>query len=377
MQRLVVVVVLFSVVVAGAASARDLSRSPVAGCRFVTKVVHGKKKRVRVCTKPKPPVMRQAVSVAATIPLGVQVGAIAASDSAVWVLSDDGRLFRVDPVTNKVVATISLPAGEWPEAYVAVGDGAVWVTVASPDTIKEPQFDSLLRIDPQTNQIVARIHVGDSPEGIGVTSDSIWTANHRSSWDAKANEATGIYDVSRVSVATNREVVRPVVETRKKGSDPHAYWCCGPQGMTFAAGSIWITDPQDSGKGLVVRVDPATDAVIARIAFANGKADACGNMVGDDSAVWFASNCDNPYVARIDPKTNQVVATINAGASTQDIALGFGAVWATTTYAVIRIDPTTNRIVGRTKLLVPTAVATGAGAVWVGDGINLLRTTPR
>lgn len=363
-----------------APSARSLPRRSAARCKRVTRIVHGKKKRV--CKKP---ALAQAGSVAATIPVGGSILAIVASDDVVWVLSDDHRLLRVDPATNRIVATVSLPDSEWPEAYVAVGDGGVWVTVASPDTIGQPELDSVLRIDPQTNQIVSRIHVGHSPEGIGVSGDAVWTANHRSegaAWDPQHNAGAGTYTVSRVSVASNSEVARPVVETRPKGSDPHAYWCCGPQGMTFAAGSVWTTDPQDSGRGLVMRIDPATNVATAEISFAQSKAMACGNMAGDNSSVWLVSACDNSYVARIDPQTNRIAATVDAGAPTTDLALGLGSLWVTTSgpYQAVglnRINPATNKLVGRTKISFAQAVATGAGSVWVGSGVNLLRITPR
>jgi hypothetical protein len=350
-----------------------ISQKPPAGRR----VAAGSAVSIVVSRGKKPPSLPQAGSVAATIPLESNVTAVAATDSAVWVLTENRHLVRVDPASNNVVATLSLPESEWPEGTVAVGDGAVWVTVASPSTNDQPQLDSLLRIDPQTNTIAARIHVGHSPIGIAITPDSVWTANHRSEWDAQANDATGTYDVSRVAVASNTEVTRPVVETRAKGSDPHAYWCCGPTGITFAAGSLWTTDPQDSDKGFIARLDTTTNTVIARIPFANSKAAACGDVVGDDSALWMISGCETPYVVRIDPRTNRVAATIDAGSEAKAIALGFSSVWVATTGRLSRIDPATNALVARTNVSFASAVATGAGAVWVGSGPKLLRLTPR
>jgi virginiamycin B lyase len=147
--------------------------------------------------------------------------------------------------------------------------------------------------------------------------------------------------------------------------------------MTYAASSIWVTDPYEPGHGLVQRVDPATNALLGTISFATSKAETCGNVVGDAGAVWFTSGCDNTYVARIDPQTNQIAATINMGAGerTHDIALGFGSVWVTTLSHLSRIDPATNKIVA-TTILPATAVATGAGSIWVGNAMTLDRVTP-
>ena len=371
---LVVAAIGLSMLAVGAATARAPSMGPPGKCKLVVKRVHGQRRRVRVCPKPKP--LPQAGTVAARIPVGGKVLAIAADDTAVWVLSDNRVLSRVDPATNKVVATVSLPDSEWPEANVAVGDGSVWVTVASPSTVVQPELDSLLRIDPATNRIVATIHVGPSPIGIGVAPDSVWTANHRSEWDGQANDATGVYTVSRVSTSTDKETDRPVVEHRQKGPDRHAYWCCGPSGMTYAAGSIWVAD---SGNGVVERFDPARSALVATISLANSDAAACGNLVGDAASVWLVSSC--AYVVRIDPQTNQIAATINMGIgqATQDIALGFGSVWVTTYASLTRIDPATNKIIARTPLSqARRLIATGAGSIWLGNDAttNLIRMTP-
>jgi DNA-binding beta-propeller fold protein YncE len=376
-SRLVGAVLVLGLVLAAGASAR--STGTAKRCKLVTRIVHHKKHHVLVCRKKRKPSLPPAGSIAATITLpgGATPLAIAATDNAVWVVSGDQRLFRIDPATNSIVATLALPDSEWPEGNVAIGDGAVWVTVASPSTVYQPELDSLLRIDPATNQIVARIHVGHSPEGIAVAPDSVWTANHRAERAPSDADSTGIYDVSRVSLTANAETARSVVETRAKSSDPNAYWCCGPQGMTFAAGSVWTADPQSSGNGLVLRIDPATNAVLARISFDGSKAQACGAMAGNDNAVWVTSGCDNPHVARIDPATNKVTATIDAGGTAGDIALGFGSVWVTALTTLDRIDPATNKLVGRSTIALPTAVATGAGSVWVGTGKSVLRLTPR
>jgi DNA-binding beta-propeller fold protein YncE len=366
---------------ATASAALEGSSSATKRCKIVTKKVHGKKKKVRVCTKsPKP--TPSAGTVAATIPIGTPIEGMAASDNAVWVLTHDRRLLRIDPTSNNIVATITLPDSEWPEFNVVAGDGAVWVTVASPSTTTNPELDNLLRIDPATNSIVARIHVGHSPEGIAVTPDAIWTANHRASWPAHAPAPSGLFDVSRVDVATNSETNRVQVEKRTT-SDPQAGFCCGPQGMTAAAGSIWLTDPQDSGNGLIIRIDPATKAVTATIPLADSTASACGDMAGDSSSVWFISGCDKSLVSRIDPVSNKLVTTIDVGNSVGGIALGIGSVWVTASGAyshpdgLFRIDPATNKVVAFTKVLSASAVAVGAGSVWVASGQKLVRVSPR
>jgi DNA-binding beta-propeller fold protein YncE len=384
----------FAAVVPGALAlgipARDAPAGLHARCKLTSKIVNGRRKRVRVCKKTPMP---QAGSIAATIALGpgVQVVKVVASDTAVWALSNDRRLFRIDPASNTLMATVRLPDSEWPENEVSYGQGSIWVTVASPDTARQPELDSVLRLDAQTLQLIARIRVGHSPEGIAFTPGAVWIANHRSEFGANGGDVTGRFDVSRVDPASNSEIGRVPVEDR-----PLSNGCCGPQGMTAAAGSLWITDPQESGNGLVLRIDPATNSVTARIPFAKIQATACGDLAGDDAALWVVSGgCNGRLLVRIDPRTNQVVKQIALGAFAQDVALGFGSVWVTTNgpfgnaalSGLNRINPATSKVAARTHLpapqvlesgaTAPLALAVGAGSIWVGGGNNVLRVTPR
>ena len=66
-------------------------------------------------------------SVTETIPVGRGALGLAVDRSGVWVANSlDGTVTRVDPQTNKVVATIKL--GHTP-SWVAIGGGRIWVSV--------------------------------------------------------------------------------------------------------------------------------------------------------------------------------------------------------------------------------------------------------
>jgi YVTN family beta-propeller protein len=86
---------------------------------------------------------------------------------SVWVIGDwtDPRLWRVDPRTARVAATIDLPFG--PQA-LAVGAGAVWVA----DFVG----DRVVRLDPSTGARTA-IPAGRGPVSIAVGADAVWVAN--------------------------------------------------------------------------------------------------------------------------------------------------------------------------------------------------------
>ena len=122
--------------------------------------------------------------VAARIEVAEPIG-VAAGGGSVWVASfADDAVVRIDPETKRVVARI--PVGKGPIG-VGYGAGSAWSADWSGGTVT--------RIDPATNRAVATIEVGDGPEGVAWGHGSLWTSNKSGS-------------VSRVDPATNREVAR-------------------------------------------------------------------------------------------------------------------------------------------------------------------------
>ena len=97
-------------------------------------------------------------------------------------------------------------------------------------------------------------------------------------------------------------------------------------------------------------------------------------------SVWVGS--DYGAVARVDPDTREV-DTVSLGNSPSAIATGAGGVWVTDDVdnTVARIDPASaNAVTATTPVgLGPSAVATGAGAVWVANTQDntVVRIDPR
>jgi DNA-binding beta-propeller fold protein YncE/predicted Ser/Thr protein kinase len=94
---------------------------------------------------------------------GIAVGA-----GGVWVVGDqnDRMLWRIDPATARLAATVSLP---FAPTDVAVGAGAVWVTSAL--------ANRLARIDPSTDRITAAIPAGNGAGSVAVGAGSVWVAD--------------------------------------------------------------------------------------------------------------------------------------------------------------------------------------------------------
>jgi DNA-binding beta-propeller fold protein YncE len=128
---------------------------------------------------------------------------VTASPNAVWVAVTNGnRIVRVDPSTNRVVATVKL--GYQPCGLLAADETGVWSaggcggdvvtrvdarTNTSTATVAEPSpigvaiaFGSVWvvsngnidQIDPHNGRIVARLHIVGLPERLGIGFGSVW-----------------------------------------------------------------------------------------------------------------------------------------------------------------------------------------------------------
>ena len=115
----------------------------------------------------------------------------------------------------------------------------------------------------------------------------------------------------------------------------------------LAGGSIWRTlapqeqEPLEPGSRPVVPALPRH--VLARIQV-GGVPEA---VAATDEAVWVASRRSGT-VSRLDPATNQVVATIGGLPTANALVVGEGMVWVAGDATIWRIDPLTGRLGGAT-----------------------------
>ena len=264
--------------------------------------------------------------------------------------------------------------------------------------------NSLVKIDPRTNKVVAVIRVGRNPTAVATDDDSVWVVNDQDSTLSRVDMGSGDVQTSgglqkplAIAVEGDRhlwltshtgEVLRldPIsLYVEHKVRLPAAFfpavggrslWISRNRGVT---GPLQTTDIRiaRSTPGTVSRIDLATSEVEATI-----RVGAVPREVnyGDGSA-WVAIQVD-ASVSRIDPRNNRV-ERIPVGRDPVAVAVGFGAVWVAGGLGrgtVWRIDSATREVdavipVGRT----PFDVATGAGAVWVTHGLEgtVSRIDPR
>ena len=286
-----------------------------------------------------------ALAADATVPVQGPIG-IVATDNAIWVLAS-GRLDRIDPVTNTVVA--SVPLGSASDLYngLAAGPGGLWATDSDSQT--------LYRVDPASNTVASTIAAGLAPKGVLATADAVWVADVHGG------------TVLRVDPATNR--VATTVFLATSGSS-------GPNWLASGFGSIWVDVPNAAS---LVRIDPGTNLVQATIKVRPGISP-CGGFAVTATAVWVTGCTASPIVARFDPSTNLVTATVDLGGLGSSPAVIGGIPWFSvdtgdaTNGTLVRIDEATNTV---KRVLRPgTAFGGGGGlvatssAVWVVDGYH-------
>ncbi len=167
-------------------------------------------------------------AVTATIPLGRSAAMMAFGFDALWVTSPvDDLVMRIDPRTNEVVAwTEGIEAPGW----IGIGDDALWVSLLAEKGSQADDDDAtVVRIDPQTGDVMASIATGGSLEiegGMAATAEAIWV------------RAPDPFLV-RIDPATNE-----VVDTIDTVSSPGD--------VAFAFGSVWVT----TERGNLIRLEP-------------------------------------------------------------------------------------------------------------------------
>jgi streptogramin lyase len=244
------------------------------------------------------------------------------------------------------VATLVIPGFA---DFLAVDGDAIWAT-------NEGRVEKLRR---DHSSPVASISIPGPCGAMAVAFRALWVANCTDS------------SVYRIDLKSQR--IAAIIHTGL--ADPE-----GELSLAAGAGSIWVLT--DSA-GILSRIDPRTNRVVARIEVAhNSYAAAFGY-----GAVWITNTGPTDSrlpgsVQRIDPEINKVVATVPVGPAPRFLAAGDGGVWTLNQGdgTVTRINPRDNRTAATIALGMQGSggdIATGAGRVWVrGTKVLLASVDP-
>jgi streptogramin lyase len=191
---------------------------------------------------------------------------IAVADGAVWVANHHadpiggdrtGSVVRIDPQRNRVVAKIPLGAQEYccgPDNMVAAF-GDIWVDI--------PNQHLVVRIDARRTRVAARIHVPDGCGQLTVGAGSVWLASGCSPGllriDPKTNEIVaridtlgspaypiGYFDGSVWTTTDDLRLLRVDPSSNSVAATTDVAPTNRPEGggpmFAFGGGSIWISD---------------------------------------------------------------------------------------------------------------------------------------
>lgn len=220
---------------------------------------------------------------------------------------------------------------------------AVWMVNRAAGTI--------VRIDAKDNKSGAPVVVGGEPCGsLLVAFESVWVPRCDGT-------------VTRIDPKTSKSTA--TLETKLPGPDGR---------LAMAVGSVWAITER---KGVVSRIDPATNGVVAEVYVAAGAND----IVFGEDALWITSETGD-LLTRVNPHTNEIIETIKVGPRPGGVAIGEGGIWTLNRGdgSVTRVDPATNKVVATIALGNAAAgqIAAGLGSVWVSaPGAPLIRIDPR
>ncbi len=277
-------------------------------------------------------------SVRKTISFGTSPSSVAVGEGSVWVLDgDDQTVTQVDPERNEVVrvfGTSSRPTD------IAAGAGALWVGNGGSDDLDEMPR-SVSRIDPASGVVVDTIELppphGGNISGIGgfsrqklaVTPEAVWVINPDQSIsriDPRTNDVVARVEAQAQVIAAGEGEVwigqeggiaevdtgRNVVSRRiPLGGDT-------PSGLAVGAGSVWAADPFDGSVWRIPRDRPAGKRRIPLARWANVVAFGAGSA--------WATNEIADAVYRIDPRTN-TARVVARTASPRGVGAGEGGAW--------------------------------------------------
>jgi streptogramin lyase len=253
------------------------------------------------------------------------------TENAIWVTNGElHAIHRIDPATNRVIATIQLP-GE-PCSGIVFAFGSVWVPTCG-------TAGALLRIDPATNQVseTLAIRAVDSEGGISASEDSVWIVTDM--------EGT----LARIDPIKNE--VQQTVHLDEGSFNPK-----------YSDGIVWVTGFKT---GVLTPVDAQSGAMMTPIKVGPNPR----FLTIGDGSVWTLNQGDGS-VTRVDIKTRRVMATIAAGIPGHggEICYGGGAVWATLIGTPLtKINLKTNQVEKQWKGAGGDSVRFGHDNLWLTD----------
>ena len=213
-----------------------------------------------------------------------------------------------------------------------MAESAVWVAGTRPD--------ALLRVDPQSNKIVARVRIsGEACSGLAFGFESIWVPICGSR-------------PALVRIDAKKNAVSATLPLAPAGAEG---------GIVVSGDSVWMVTDKN---GTLVRVDPSTNSVQEKLHIPAGSF----NPVFSDETVWI-TGIESNVLTPVDATSGRVLESIPVGSKPRFVTAGAGSIWTLNQGdgTVSRVDEKSRKLVATVQLGIPGIggdIAYGAGSVW-------------
>ena len=266
----------------------------------------------------------------ATLHLGETADWVVITPDAVWVGSTGPyAVHRIDPRSNKLVATVTLP-GE-PCAGMTAGFNALWVPLCGTPT-------TLARVDLQSNTLTGVFKAGPAAAEGGITTGagSVWLVLDKNGKLARIDPVSG--------------AVKAVIAIPPGSYNP-----------VFSGGRVWVTRAEGSE---ITPVDAATGKVLPSIPTGPGPR----FLSSGEGKIWTLNQGDGSVTSIA---TSDLAArTIGLGIPGHggDIAVGGGMVWTSMPKVPLSaIDASTGALKCQWAGAGGDSLAVGHDAIWLTD----------
>lgn len=142
--------------------------------------------------------------------------------------------------------------------------------------------------------------------------------------------------------------------------------CAAARGGRF----VWVSE---YGEPYLLRIDPRTNKVVGKTTIGFGS---CG--LGYGAGSMWVEDTNSSTVSRVSVATGRRTKAVKVGATPYDATFAYGSAW-TTAYGggeLERIDPARNRVAARWQLDRPVGVVGAFGAVWAAGAGGVIRVDP-
>jgi DNA-binding SARP family transcriptional activator/sugar lactone lactonase YvrE len=289
-------------------------------------------------------------------------------DDLVFARASDVAILQ--PETNKVVARVHV--GSSP-TLIREGDGSVWVADRQDLTVTE--------IDPESRRVLRTIGIGFRPDDIAARNGAVWAFDREDAvvarlgegqtWDRFEHPEFGTVeqmavDDEAVWLAGGTRLIR--LDTTTGEIVGNASVPVRVDGLALGGDDVWAVS---GSAAAVIRIDPLTSEIRDRIPIGGDPEGGAQSLAisADTRFVWVL-NGDSATVTKIDPALHDVVETyrLDIGRGSLALAAGEGAAWVSNAFdgTVTRIDAATNEIASiAVSAYRPSGITVAGGLVWV------------